>query len=176
MVGINIGYGPMAVGSRWLAYASNSPFLGNTGLSPQSVTPPTVSPSTSPSGGNLVAKYAMESSKHLASGLIKLGDIGYKTLSKYYHNLIVDGSNSAVSSNSSWKVSQHHCAFALMHENYKTSKTSRTRDGGAVADCLALLDGLLEATFAEQHAIQLEVERTPASPLLEVTPVPEATC
>ena len=107
MVGINIGYGPMAVGSRWLAYASNSQFLANTGrLSPQSVTPPAVSPSTSPSSGNLVARYAMESSKHLAAGLINLGDMGYKTLSKYYQDLIPDGSNSPVSSNSSWKVSR----------------------------------------------------------------------
>ncbi|XP_057960858.1 autophagy-related protein 18h isoform X2 [Malania oleifera] len=104
--GVNIGYGPMAVGSRWLAYASNNPLFSNTGrLSPQSLTPsPGVSPSTSPSSGNLVARYAMESSKQLAAGLINLGDMGYKTLSKYYQDLLPDGSNSPVSSNSSWKV------------------------------------------------------------------------
>ncbi|KAK8650088.1 hypothetical protein V6N13_139738 [Hibiscus sabdariffa] len=64
MVGISIGYGPMAVGSRWLAYASNNPLQSNTGRrSPQNLTPsPGVSPSTSPSSGNLVARYAMESS------------------------------------------------------------------------------------------------------------------
>lgn len=108
MVGVNIGCGPMAVGPRWLAYASNSPVLSNTGrLSPQSLTPPAVSPSTSPGNGNLVARYAMESSKHLAAGLINLGDMGYKTLSKYYQDLIPDGSNSPVSSNSSWKVSRY---------------------------------------------------------------------
>ena len=40
MIGVNIGYGPMAVGPRWLAYASNSSLLSNTGrLSPQSLTP-----------------------------------------------------------------------------------------------------------------------------------------
>ncbi|KAI4301849.1 hypothetical protein L6164_035089 [Bauhinia variegata] len=106
-VGVNIGYGPMAVGPRWLAYASNSPLLSNTGrLSPQSVTPPAVSPSTSPSSGNLVARYAMESSKHLAAGLINLSDMGYKTLSKYYQDLVPDGSSSPLSSNSSWKVSR----------------------------------------------------------------------
>lgn len=105
-VGINIGYGPMAVGPRWLTYASNNPLLSNTGrLSPQSLTPsPGVSPSTSPSGGNLVARYAMESSKHLAAGLINLGDMGYKKLSKYYQDMLPDGSNSPVSSNSSWKA------------------------------------------------------------------------
>lgn len=102
LVGVNIGYGPMAVGPRWLAYASNNPLLSNTGrLSPQNLSPsPGVSPSTSPGSGSLMARYAMESSKHLATGLINLGDMGYKTLSKYCH----DGSNSPVSSNSSWKV------------------------------------------------------------------------
>ncbi|XP_061349412.1 autophagy-related protein 18h-like [Gastrolobium bilobum] len=105
MVGVNIGYGPMAVGPRWLAYASNNPLVSNTGcLSPQSLTPPAVSPSTSPSSGNLVARYAMESSKHLAAGLINLSDMGYKTLSKYYQDLIPDGSCSPLSSSSSRKV------------------------------------------------------------------------
>ena len=103
--GVNIGYGPMAVGPRWLAYASNNPLQSNTGrLSPQSLTPPGVSPSTSPSSGSLVARYAMESSKHLAAGLINLGDMGYKTLSKYYQEFVPDGSNSPLSSNSSRKV------------------------------------------------------------------------
>ncbi|KAK4273510.1 hypothetical protein QN277_021893 [Acacia crassicarpa] len=108
MVGVNIGYGPMAVGPRWLAYASNNPLPSSTGrLSPQSLTPPTVSPSTSPGNGNLVARYAMESSKHLAAGLINLGDMGYKTLSKYYQDLVPDGSSSPVSSSSSWKVGRY---------------------------------------------------------------------
>ncbi|XP_028770758.1 autophagy-related protein 18h isoform X2 [Neltuma alba] len=108
MGGVNIGYGPMAVGPRWLAYASNNPLPSNTGrLSPQSLTPPAVSPSTSPGNGNLVARYAMESSKHLAAGLINLGDMGYKTLSKYYQDLMPDGSNSPVPSNSNWKVSRY---------------------------------------------------------------------
>ncbi|OIW07130.1 hypothetical protein TanjilG_10103 [Lupinus angustifolius] len=107
VAGVNIGYGPMSLGPRWIAYASNSPLLSNTSrLSPQSLTPPSVSPSTSPSSGNLVARYAMESSKHLASGLINLSDMGYRTLSKYYQDLIPDGPSSPVSSNSSWKVSR----------------------------------------------------------------------
>nr|XP_025603624.1 autophagy-related protein 18h isoform X2 [Arachis hypogaea] len=107
VVGVNIGYGPMALGPRWLAYASNSPLLSNKSrLSPQSVTPPAVSPSTSPSNGNPVARYALESSKHLAAGLINLSDKGYRTLSKYYQDLMPDGSNSPVSSNSIWKASR----------------------------------------------------------------------
>ncbi|KAG5232523.1 autophagy-related protein [Salix suchowensis] len=106
MGGVNIGHGPMAVGPRWLAYASDNPLVLNTGrLSPQSLTPPLgVSPSSSPGSGSLVARYAMESSKQLATGLISLGDMGYKTLSRYCHDLMPDGSNSPVSSNSSWKV------------------------------------------------------------------------
>ncbi|KAG8068788.1 hypothetical protein GUJ93_ZPchr0005g15336 [Zizania palustris] len=98
--GVNIGYGPMAVGPRWLAYASNSPLLSSTGrLSPQNLTPsPGVSPSTSPSSGSLVARYAMESSKHIAAGIINLGDMGYKTLSKYCQELLPDGSGSPLSS------------------------------------------------------------------------------
>lgn len=107
VVGINIGYGPMAVGPRWLAYASNNPLNSNTGrLSPQCLSPsPGVSPSTSPGSGSLVARYAMESSKQLAAGLINLGDMGYKTLSKYCHELRPDGSSSPPgSSNTVWKV------------------------------------------------------------------------
>lgn len=109
MAGINIGYGPMDVGPRWLAYASNNPLLTNTGrLSPQSLTPsPGVSPSTSPSGGSMVARYAMESSKHLASGLISLGDMSYKTFSKYCHELLPDGSSSPVTNSSGWRVNKN---------------------------------------------------------------------
>lgn len=104
--GINVGYGPMALGPRWLAYASNSPMVSNNGrVSFQNLSPsPGVSPSTSPSGGSLMARYAMESSKQLASGIINLGDLGYKTLSKYCQELLPDGSNSPVSPSSGWKV------------------------------------------------------------------------
>lgn len=94
------------MGPRWLAYASNNPLLSNTGcLSPQNLSPsPGVSPSTSPGTGNLVARYAMESSKQLAAGLINLGDMGYKTLSKYYQDLLPDGSNSPASSSLGLRV------------------------------------------------------------------------
>ncbi|KAG9151773.1 hypothetical protein Leryth_002057 [Lithospermum erythrorhizon] len=107
--GVNNGYGPMAVGPRWLAYASNNPLHSNTGrLSPQSISPsPGISPSTSPSSGQLVARYAVESSKHLAAGLINLGDMGYKTFSKYCHEFLPDGSGSPVSSSASWKAGRN---------------------------------------------------------------------
>ncbi|KAL0856684.1 hypothetical protein Bca101_061838 [Brassica carinata] len=105
-LGVNVGYGPMAVGPRWLAYASNNPLSSSIGrLSPQNVvTPPGVSPSTSPSGGNLVARYAMESSKHLAAGLLNLGDKGYKTISKYCQDLKHDVPGSSLSSSPGRKV------------------------------------------------------------------------
>lgn len=107
-VGINVGYGPMAVGPRWLAYASNTLLLSNSGrLSPQNLTPSGVSPSTSPGGSSLVARYAMEHSKQFAAGLISLGDMGCKTLSKYCQELLPDGSSSPVSPNSVWKVGRH---------------------------------------------------------------------
>ncbi|KAL9233274.1 hypothetical protein vseg_008295 [Gypsophila vaccaria] len=105
MVGINTGYGPMDVGPRWLAYASNNPLMTNTGrLSPQNMTTsPGVSPSTSPSSGSLMARYAMESGKQLATGLINLGDISYKTMTKYCQP---DGPSSPITTSSGWKVSK----------------------------------------------------------------------
>ncbi|RRT57097.1 hypothetical protein B296_00039348, partial [Ensete ventricosum] len=107
--GVNIGYGPMAVGSRWLAYASDNPLVPNSGhLTPQNLTPsPGVSPSTSPSSGNLVARYAMESSKTLAAGFRNLGDMGYKTWSKYCQEIIPDGCSSPLPSNLSRRSGRH---------------------------------------------------------------------
>ncbi|KAL6978462.1 hypothetical protein U1Q18_020130 [Sarracenia purpurea var. burkii] len=109
LVGVNFGYGPMAVGPRWLAYASDNPLSSNTGrLSPKNLTPsPGVSPSTSPGSGGGMARYAMESSKQLAAGIINLSDKGYKRLSRisrYCPDLLPDTPSSPVSSSSGWKV------------------------------------------------------------------------
>lgn len=105
-VGVNFGYGPMALGPRWLAYATDNPLVSNTGrLSPRNLTPsPGVSPSTSPGSGSLMARYAMESSKQLANGIINLGDKGYKTLTRYCPDLLPDSPSSPVSPSSGWKV------------------------------------------------------------------------
>ncbi|KAL6564280.1 hypothetical protein OROMI_015730 [Orobanche minor] len=92
--GINTGYGPMAVGPRWLAYPPNRPFLLNTGRVSLKTVTSGVSPSTSPGSGSMMARYAMESSKHLAAGLFTLGDKGYKKLSKYYPELLPDSPSS----------------------------------------------------------------------------------
>lgn len=48
-----------------------------------------------------MARYAVESGKQIAAGLINLGDVGYRTLSKYCHELLPDVSNSALSPTSS---------------------------------------------------------------------------
>ncbi|XP_022716961.1 autophagy-related protein 18f-like [Durio zibethinus] len=94
-----IGYGPLAVGPRWLAY-SGSPVVGsNCGrVSPQHLTPSASFPGFS-SNGSLVAHYAKESSKQLAAGIVTLGDMGYKKLSRY----LPDSYNSLQSGSPGWK-------------------------------------------------------------------------
>ncbi|CAK9256194.1 unnamed protein product [Sphagnum jensenii] len=107
---IHAGYGAMALGPRWLAYAANQPLMATTGrISPQHLTPsPGVSPSTSPANGSLVAHYAKESSKHLVAGVVTLGDMGYKTISRYCSELMPDGgTGSPVSGSPNWKNSSN---------------------------------------------------------------------
>ncbi|EPS70977.1 hypothetical protein M569_03781, partial [Genlisea aurea] len=90
----NTGYGPMALGTRWLAYPPNRPFRPNTGRVRAKSVSSCVSPSSSPGSGTMMARYAVESSKHLAAGLLTLGDMGYKKLSKYYPDLLPDSCSS----------------------------------------------------------------------------------
>ncbi|MBA0606609.1 hypothetical protein Godav_019051 [Gossypium davidsonii] len=94
-----IGYGPLAVGPRWLAY-SGSPVPGSDcgRVSPQHLTPSASFPGFS-SNGSLVAHYAKESSKQLASGIVTLGDMGYKKLSRY----LPDSYNYLQSGGPGWK-------------------------------------------------------------------------
>ncbi|KAG6543390.1 hypothetical protein Mapa_015304 [Marchantia paleacea] len=101
----NLGFGALAVGPRWLAYAANQPIAPITGrVSPQHLTPsPGVSPSTSPHNASLVAHYAKESSKHIAAGIVTLGDMGYKTLSRYCSELMPDGPSSPQTGSPSYK-------------------------------------------------------------------------
>ncbi|KAL8530760.1 hypothetical protein ACS0TY_007704 [Phlomoides rotata] len=85
--GVNTGYGPMALGPRWLAYSPNRPFLLNTGrVSPKSLAS-SVSPSTSPGSGAMMARA-------IASGLYTLGDMGYKKFSKYCPEMLPDSPSS----------------------------------------------------------------------------------
>ncbi|KAF9589033.1 hypothetical protein IFM89_018295 [Coptis chinensis] len=95
-----IGCGPLAVGPRWLAYSGSPVAVSNAGrVSPT----PAASLSGLPSNGSLVAHYAKESSKQLAAGIVTLGDIGYKKLSRYYSELLPDGNGSLKSGSPGWK-------------------------------------------------------------------------
>ncbi|XP_077221211.1 autophagy-related protein 18f-like [Tasmannia lanceolata] len=99
-----IGYGPLAVGPRWLAYTGSPVPISSTGrVSPQHLTRAT-SVSTSPANGNLVAHYAKESSKQLAVGIVTLGDMGYKKLSKYCSEILPDCNNSVRPGTTGWKT------------------------------------------------------------------------
>ncbi|KAL2523665.1 Autophagy-related protein 18f [Abeliophyllum distichum] len=89
-----IGFGPLAVGPRWMAYSGSPVAIPNSGrVSPQHLTPSASFPSPA-SNGSLVAHYAKESSKQFAAGIVTLGDMGYKKLSRYYSELLPDGSKS----------------------------------------------------------------------------------
>ncbi|GFZ07458.1 autophagy 18 F-like protein [Actinidia rufa] len=99
-----IGCGPLAVGPRWLAYSGSPVVNSNSGrVSPQHLTP-SASFSGPTSNGSLVAHYAKESSKQLAAGIVTLGDMGYKKLSRYYSELLPECNNAAQSGNPGWKV------------------------------------------------------------------------
>ncbi|KAI3466209.1 hypothetical protein Pfo_022872 [Paulownia fortunei] len=90
----NIGVGPLAVGPRWMAYSGSQVAISNSHrVSPQHLTPSPSFPCHA-SNGSLVAHYARESSKQLAAGIVTLGDMGYKKLSRYYSELLPEGNNS----------------------------------------------------------------------------------
>ncbi|EHA8586921.1 autophagy-related protein 18f [Cocos nucifera] len=98
-----IGYGPLAVGPRWLAYSGSPVAVSKTGhVSPQHLSSTKVM-STS-SNGSLVAHYARESSKQLAAGIVTLGDMGYKKLSKYCLEHLSDNNGSIRHGTSAPKV------------------------------------------------------------------------
>lgn len=93
----SIGYGPLAVGTRWLAYSGIPvPVSSNCPVSAQDVSPATVTPSR----GSLMAHFARESSKTLAAGLVTLGDKGLTTFSKYYTEFVGDNNGFTVHGNS----------------------------------------------------------------------------
>ncbi|KAL7143214.1 hypothetical protein ABFS83_08G176500 [Erythranthe nasuta] len=83
----SIGVGPLAVGPRWMAYSGSPVAVSNSRrVTPQHLTGSS-SFSSQTSNGSLVAHYARESSKQLAAGIVTLGDMGYKKLSRYYSDL-----------------------------------------------------------------------------------------
>ncbi|XP_039057738.1 autophagy-related protein 18f-like [Hibiscus syriacus] len=94
-----VGYGPLAVGPRWLAYSGSPVVSSNCGrVSPQHLMPSASFPGFS-STGSLVVHYAKESSKQLAAGIVTLGDMGYKKISKY----LPDSYSSQKSGNPGWE-------------------------------------------------------------------------
>ncbi|KAL0362269.1 UNVERIFIED_CONTAM: Autophagy-related protein 18f [Sesamum calycinum] len=87
------GCGPLAVGPRWMAYSGSQVAISNSGrVSPQHLTSSPTFPCPA-SNGSLVAHYAKESSRQLAAGIVTLGDMGYKKLSRYYSELLPEGNN-----------------------------------------------------------------------------------
>ncbi|XP_009794099.1 autophagy-related protein 18f-like [Nicotiana sylvestris] len=99
----SIGVGPLALGPRWMAYSGSPITISNSGhVSPQHVTPSDSLPSTA-TNGSLFAHYAKESSKQLAGGIVTLGIIGYKKLTRHYSDLSPDG-NSSQSRNARLKI------------------------------------------------------------------------
>lgn len=100
----SVGYGPLAVGPRWLAYSGNPVMVSNSSrVSPQHLTS-AMSLSQSPTNGSLVAHYAKESSKQLAVGIVTLGDIGYKKFTKYCSEFIAENNGSVKNGHSGFKA------------------------------------------------------------------------
>uniref|UniRef100_A0A453FPT9 Uncharacterized protein n=1 Tax=Aegilops tauschii subsp. strangulata TaxID=200361 RepID=A0A453FPT9_AEGTS len=98
------GYGPLGLGPRWIAYSGSPVPVPNTGrVSPQLLS---LSPIVPPPGsnGSVVAYYAKESSKQLAAGIVTLGDVGYKKLSRYYSDMIPNGNGNIKQGNAGFKA------------------------------------------------------------------------
>lgn len=105
--GCSVGYGPLAVGPRWVAYSGTAVSDSHTGRAIPKCFTTSSSFSGLPSNGSLVAHYAKESSKQLAAGIVTLGDMGYKRLSRYCSELLPDNSTLR-SGDSGWKVINGH--------------------------------------------------------------------
>ncbi|CAL4973662.1 unnamed protein product [Urochloa decumbens] len=98
------GYGPLGLGPRWIAYSGIPvPVPDTRRVSPQllSLSPFVPAPG---SNGSVVAYYAKESSKQLAAGIVTLGDVGYKKLSKYCADFIPNGNGIVKQRSSGYKA------------------------------------------------------------------------
>jgi hypothetical protein len=84
--GVNVGYGPMDVGPRWLAYSPSQALVSDMDhMSSRRLIPiPGIMKEKS------MKHYAKESGKQLAAGIITLGGMGYKKLSKYCSDHLPD--------------------------------------------------------------------------------------
>ncbi|XP_074588946.1 autophagy-related protein 18f-like [Curcuma longa] len=116
-----IGYGPLTIGTRWLAYSGKLIATSNTGrVSPKNMSP-AKSVSLPHSNSGLVANFAKESSKQLAAGLVTLGDMGYKKISKYYSELLAEHSGP-----------RRHGTSSLKHNGTTNGQLSDTENVGMV--------------------------------------------
>lgn len=84
--GVNVGYGPMDVGPRWLAYSPSQTLVSDMDhMSSRRLIPiPGIMKEKS------MKHYAKESGKQLAAGIITMGGVGYKKLSKYCSDHLPD--------------------------------------------------------------------------------------
>lgn len=85
----------MAVGPRWLAYAPETPYISSAGH-PKNLVYPGISPSKFPCSSSLMAHFAMQCGKQVATAMMNFGDKGCKKLSKYYSGFLSDATNSSV--------------------------------------------------------------------------------
>ncbi|CAN6841982.1 unnamed protein product [Brassica oleracea] len=72
---LGVGYGPLAVGPRWIAYSGSRIDESSSTIFTSELLPLSSSPG--------VAQFAIESSKHIVTGIARLGGKGYKSLSNF---------------------------------------------------------------------------------------------
>lgn len=85
----------MAVGPRWLAYAPETPYISSAEHS-KSLVFPGISPSKFPGNSSLMAHFAMQCGKQVATAMMNFGDRGCKKLSQYYPGFLSDVAVSSV--------------------------------------------------------------------------------
>jgi len=123
-----LGYGPLGLGPRWIAYSGIPvPVPGTGRVSPQLLS---LSPFVPPPGsnGSVVAYFAKESSKQLAAGIVTLGDVGYKKISKYCADFIPNGNGIVKQRSSGYKVNGATNGHLIDSEYAGTGDTSYTVD------------------------------------------------
>lgn len=85
----------VAVGPRWLAYAPETPYISSAGHS-KNRNFPGKSPSKSPGDRSLMAYFAMQCGKQVATAIMNFRDRGCKTLSDHYPGFLSDVAISSV--------------------------------------------------------------------------------
>ena len=76
----------------------------------------------------MVVLYAKESSKQLAAGIVTLGDVGYKKISKYCADFIPNGNGIVKQRSSGYKANGETNGHLIDSEYAGTGDTSYTVD------------------------------------------------